>query len=250
MSTMLVTLVEPSLSAISAAGPRLREGEVCGQMIAIVKDESAGRDLVGKLAQGDFVHRDENVGMRDKRRTDAFLRQADVAVRAARAHLGTVRGKPADFEALAHAHLGEQLPEQEDALSAEARDLDGVVAEMMRMFRQSWKGGFVLGADPEHVADETLRRSVVQREFGFVVAEDVERERGHQLLQYPAAGLDRIFAPDGGAGGKNLDEGEAEAVALILKSAAHGAAGFHDVLVVGKRDALDVDRGFEGGEEF
>jgi hypothetical protein len=121
-------------------------------------------------------------GCEIKRRTDAFLRQAHVAVRAARAHFGTVGRQPADFEAFAHAHLGEQLAEQEDTLSSEARDLDGVVAEMMRMFREIREGGFVLGADPEHVADETLWRRVVRRELGFVIAKDVERERGYQFL--------------------------------------------------------------------
>jgi len=59
------------------------------------------------------------------------FRQADVAVRAARAHLRAVGGEPADFQAFAHSHLCQKLAEQQHTLAAEACDLDVELAEMV-----------------------------------------------------------------------------------------------------------------------
>ena len=126
--TTFATFAEPSLSAISDAGMQttcdLGKREIFRQALASVNDGAAGRDLEGELAQGDLVHRDEHVGTRQQRRSDSLFREADVAMRAAGAHLGTVGRQPADFEAFAHAHLGEKLAEQQHALAAEAGDLD------------------------------------------------------------------------------------------------------------------------------
>ena len=106
-----------------------------GRRARVIEDETAGGNLRRKLAERDLIHGDEDVGMRNERRTDALLREADVTMGAAGAHLGAVGGQPADFQAFAHAHFGEQLAEQEHALSAEAGDLDfeGVEMVLVRM---------------------------------------------------------------------------------------------------------------------
>ena len=49
-----------------------------------------------------------------------------------------------------------------------------------------------------------------------------------------------------GQGGKNLDEGEADAVALNLESAANRFSRLHNVLVVGEGNALHIDGSFKG----
>ena len=65
------------------------------------------------------------------------------------------------------------------------------------------------------------------------------------LFGDPLARFHGILAPDSGTGRKNFHEGETGAVALQLESFTHGPARFHDVLVVGERNPLDINRSFE-----
>src|ERR1700757_3396545 len=153
-------------------------------------------------------------------------------MRAARAHLGSVGRKPTDFKPFAHAHLREELAKQENALSAEARDLDRVVAEVMRMLGELRIGSFVFSADFKNVAHCTLRRGIVAGRFGLAVAEDIQWERRNQFLAHPMAGFDRVFSPDRGTRRENLDEGKTQAVPLILQSTAYSASRLQDVFVV------------------
>ena len=90
-----------------------------------------------------------------------------------------------------------------------------------------------------------MRRNIVVGDFHLAVAEHLQREIGNHLFRNPLARVDRILAPDGWAGRKNFDECKARAVALQFEGFAHGPARFHDVLVVGERDAFDVDRCLE-----
>lgn len=74
--TIFATLVEPKLSAISAAGMQITrrrgQGGIRRQPVAVVKDEAAGLNLVSKFAQRDLVHGDQHAWMRDKGRTDGL----------------------------------------------------------------------------------------------------------------------------------------------------------------------------------
>ena len=87
--------------------------------------------------------------------------EAHVAVSAARAHLRPIGRQPAHFQAFAHAHLGEQLPQQQHALAAEARDFNGQLlndagpACFLRPVRIA--GGL------QHFLRRMLRRRVVGR---------------------------------------------------------------------------------------
>ena len=107
---------------------RVGQGKIRRQAVAVVKDDSAGHDLMGKLAQRNLIHRDQYIGMRDKGRANPLLGQAHMAMRASGTHLRPVRGQPTYVQAFAHAHLGEQLAEQENALSAKAGLPNGAVA--------------------------------------------------------------------------------------------------------------------------
>src|SRR4249919_652911 len=108
-------------------------------------------------------------------------------MRAAGTHLGTVGREPADVEAFAHAHLGEQLSEQQDALSSEAGNLNAVVSEMVRMVSGLAKRSFILSADFEHVRNGALRRSRTGWNFELAIAEHIQRECGNEFLHHPAA---------------------------------------------------------------
>src|SRR5215470_13588181 len=108
--------------------------------------------------------------MRDERRADALFREANVTVRAAGTHLRSVRGQPTHFQAFTHAHLGEQLSQQENSLTAESRDLDGVIAEMMGTLPPFRERDFILRADLEHVGNSTLRWGVVLRNIQLAIA--------------------------------------------------------------------------------
>jgi len=105
--TMLVALVEPSLSAISAAGIATTcvpgAAKSAGNASAVVKDESRRSLLHGQISQRELIHRHEHIGARDQGRPDPLFRQAHVAVRAARTHLGAIRRQPADFQRFTHA---------------------------------------------------------------------------------------------------------------------------------------------------
>ena len=79
-------------------------------------------------------------------------------MRTAGTHFGAVGGQPADFQAFAHAHFRQQLPQQKNALPAEACNFDGVLAEMMRMLDRDTLRAFILGADLQHVDHGALRR--------------------------------------------------------------------------------------------
>ncbi len=54
-----------------------------------------------------------------------------MTVRAAATHLGPIRRQPTHFQMLTQTHFSQQLPHQQDALSAEARQLHGEVAGMV-----------------------------------------------------------------------------------------------------------------------
>ena len=51
-------------------------------------------------------------------------------------HFGAVGRQPADVEAFAHSHLGEELAEQEYALPAEASDFDLEFFEVVLVLRR------------------------------------------------------------------------------------------------------------------
>ncbi len=51
---------------------------------------------------------------------------------AARAHLWAIGWQPTHFESFAHAHLGQQLAEQQNTLPAEASDVNGKFLRMPR----------------------------------------------------------------------------------------------------------------------
>ena len=137
--TMLVSLGRAQFVGHLGGGNRddlhIRRAKISRNAFAVIKNDAAAHHFVGKLPQREFVHRDQHIGMRNQRRSNPFFRQANMAVRAARAHLRTIGRQPADFQAFAHTHFDEQLAEQQHALSAEARDLDLHVFEAMAVFR-------------------------------------------------------------------------------------------------------------------
>ena len=112
-----------------------RRSKVGRKAGAVVKNEPAAHYLVGKLAQRELIHGHQHIGVRDQRRPDPFFRQAHMAVRAARTHLRTIGRQPAHFQTFPHAHFDEELSQQQHALSAEARDFDLDVFEVMGVFR-------------------------------------------------------------------------------------------------------------------
>src|SRR5215468_10741591 len=114
--------------------------------------------------------------MRDERRSNAFFREADMTMRAARTHLGTVGRQPAYVEAFAHAHLRQQLAEQQHALPAEACNLDGVIAEVVRMVGDFAEGSLVFRADFEHIRNGALRRNRALGSFGLAIAKHIQWE--------------------------------------------------------------------------
>ena len=186
-----------------------------------------------------------------------------MTVGAAGAHLGAVGGEPTHFEAFAHAHLGEQLAEEEDALSAESGDLDfeGVEVVLVRCRRRlslarrltllMWVGLCSMrGRRSREFRGRCDAGPAFCTRIVYVVVENVEREVGDHCLGDPLAGLDGILGPDGGARRKDFDEGEAYAVTLDFERFADGLARLHDVLVVGEGDALDIDGSFEGGDQL
>src|SRR5579871_4071288 len=135
-----------------------------------------------------------------------------MAMRAARPHFRSIRRKPTDFQPFAHSHLREKLAEQQNTLAAEARNLDRVLAEMMRMFGELRMDRFVLRADFQDISDDTLRGRVVRGGFRLAVAEDIERESRNRFLGDPVAGVDRILPPDSRTGRKNLNKKKTQAV--------------------------------------
>ena len=58
-----------------------------------------------------------------------------MTIGAAGTHLRPVGRKPADFQTFAHAHFGQQLAEQEDALSAKAGQFDSELLKSMWVWR-------------------------------------------------------------------------------------------------------------------
>src|SRR5690242_8710269 len=93
--------------------------------------------------------------------------------------------------------------------------------------------------------DGFMRWCIRFDDFDFTVAEHIQRKIANQLLGNPFACIDRILPPDPRAQRENLDKSKTGTGALQIECFAYGPAGFHDVLVVGERDALDVDRGLE-----
>ena len=185
--TTLATLAEPKRSAISDAGTHTTRA--CGALKPagacwVVEDQSAGSHAGRELVQREFVHRNQHFGLRDQRRADALVRQRNVAVRAAAAHLRAVRRQPAYFHVLAHAHLRQQLPQQQDALPAKAGNLDGQVAGVM----VAWGSATSARSRP---APALRRRSSPgssgRRQLRLAVAEHAKRELRHHLFADPLA---------------------------------------------------------------
>ncbi len=223
--------------------------EIFGQRFAAVNNGAAGRHAGGKLAQRRFVHGDQNIGAREHRRSDAIFRQAHVTVRAARAHLGTVGRQPTYFQAFPHAHFGEQLAEQQHALSAESGNLDAEMTEMVLASRnQRFAGGFAFSFN--QFLHGLVRGRIGLDDLDFAIAEDFQREVGNHFFRHPLARFDGILAPDRRAGRKNFDEREPGAGTLQFERFAHGTARFHDVLVVRQRDALNVNRSLQRREQL
>src|SRR5437763_13301524 len=136
-----------------------------------------------------------------------------MAMGAAGTHLGTVGGQPAYFKAFAHAHLRQQLAEQEHALATESCNFN---VEMLETMMASWSQRFAsrCALTFDNFPHRLLRRPSGIRNVYFAIAEDVQREAGNHLLCYPPARFHGILAPDCRARRKNFDEGETRAVAL------------------------------------
>ena len=254
MITMLATLADPSLSAISEAGMQTTCAwgieRSSGTCVAPVDDGAAGGDLGCELTQRRLIHRDKDIGAREHWRSDPLFRQADVAVRAARAHLRAIGGQPADFQALAHAHLCQKLAKQQNALSTESGDLDAEMIEVMISPGQSGCARGIVARLRLVPGPFCVAGHVLSGISTCAIAENFEREVGNHLLGNPLARFHRIFTPDRGAWRKNFDEGEAGAGALQFERFPDGAPRFHDVLVVRQRHALDVDRRFQRREHL
>ena len=64
------------------------------------------------------------LGRRDQRRVNGLVREADVAVRGAGPHLGSIRRQPRNFESRIEAGFGQHFAGQQDSLAAEAGHAD------------------------------------------------------------------------------------------------------------------------------
>ena len=88
----------------------------------IVVDRAAGNDRRLEAVERGKVHRDQHVGGRDDRRTDLVVAHDHRAGGGAAAHFGTVGREPGDLFVFDHSLVGDELPDEQDALSAEARE--------------------------------------------------------------------------------------------------------------------------------
>ena len=137
--------------------------------------------------------------------------EADVAVGGAGAHLRAVGGQPGDFVAGVQAGLGEHLAEHEDALPAEAGDLDAQIE------LAAWRGGRAASRRPMPFTSVEEARAG-RRARAAVRGRDVPARlwcgRGDCRARRPPASLVRtkllrfhgLHLPDGGAGRKHFDE--------------------------------------------
>src|SRR6185369_10749422 len=173
-----------------------------------------------------------------------------MAMRASRTHFRTIGGEPADVEAFAHPHLGQQLSEQQNTLSAEPRHLHGELFEMVCVLRAIEPRSFCLSRNLQNIGDWPYGWSVVLDPLWLLVTEYGQRECGDHGFSDPFPCNHRILRPYGGAGRKNFYKRKPGAIALGLEPFSDGAARLHDVLVVAECDALDVHRRFEGRDEF
>src|SRR5215471_16865202 len=135
-------------------------------------------------------------------------------MRTAGAHLGSVRRQPTDFQAFTHAHLSEQLAQQQHALSTEACDLDSEFLVVMLMLAATADAGIVLRREFQYLGNGVLRGSIAGNGIVLAITKHIQREVGNHHFAHPAASFDWVFAPNGRARGKNLYERKARPIAL------------------------------------
>src|SRR5208282_4234765 len=213
-------------------GLHFRSIKVGRQADAVIKNDSAPHYLVGKLAQRELIHGYEYIRVRDQGRPNALFRQANMAVRAARTHLRTIRRQPAHFQSFPHAHFDEELPHQQHALSAEAGDFDLNVSETMGVFRFGGIVRSLFRSDLKHIRYRALRRLICRGSFRPAIAENVERKGWRHLLENPPPRFHWVLAPNRRTRRQDLDKREARAIPLDLECFADCPPRFHDVLVV------------------
>src|ERR1022692_2106284 len=102
-----------------------------------------------------------------------------MAMRAARTHLRPIRWQPADFQPFPHSHFDEELPQQQYALSSEARDFDLDLFEVMVVFRFGSIARSRFRSKVKHVRHSALRRLIARGNLRFAIAENIQWKGGH-----------------------------------------------------------------------
>src|SRR5207237_1688315 len=141
---------------------------------------------------------------RDQRRPNALFRETHMAVSASTAHLRPIGGQPTYFQPFAHAHLGEQLSEQQHPLASEAGYLDGHLLKVMGVVRNVRSASLFFRSDLKNVADRALRRIRTLRNFQLAITEYIQGKSRNHFFSHPLARFYRILSPNGWARGQNL----------------------------------------------
>ena len=103
----------------------------------IVEQRAAGGHHGHKLDQAGLVHGHQHGRLADQRAADGLVADHHGAVGFAAAHFGAVAGHPADLITLPHGRLGDQLTDEQHALSAET-------GNQKLLFHHAWPPSVVI----------------------------------------------------------------------------------------------------------